>query len=151
MDIRNDNINEDDKGEGDFNLGDGYIEVKNIFSMNRLNLRAFRAKVHVSRSETVSSSKILIPNRAYIADEAAQFVSHNRRASNIQLLGNHNKFSYHVVLGDGIHKSKFYDAKGQRSEIDRRAMYGGKIRVNPFSNWKMKKTETYFAEGKHFP
>ena len=39
MDIRNDNINEDDKGEGDFNLGDGYIEVKNIFSINGLNLK----------------------------------------------------------------------------------------------------------------
>jgi hypothetical protein len=110
MDIRNDNINEDDRGEGDFNLGDGYIEVKNIFSVDGLNLRAFRAKVHVSRSETVSSSKILIPNRAYIADEAAQFVSHNRRASNIQLLGNHDKFSYQIVLGDGVHKSKFNDS-----------------------------------------
>ena len=120
-----------------------------------LILRAFRAKVHVSRSETVSSSKILIPNRAYIADEAAQFVSHNRRASNIQLLGNHNNFSYQVVLGDGVHKSKFYDSKGSSlssGSIDRQSvMYGGKIRVNPFSNWKnVKKTETYFAEGKHF-
>jgi len=155
MDIRNDNINEDDRGEGDFNLGDGYIEVKNIFSIDGLNFRAFRAKVHVSRSETVSSSKILIPNRAYIADEAAQFISHNRRASNIQLLGNHDKLSYQVVLGDGIHKSKFYDSIGSSlssGSIDRQSlMYGGKIRINPFSNWiNTKKVETYFGEGKHF-
>ena len=57
MDVRNDKVNKGDSGEGDFNVGDAYIQVKNIFNTKGLHFKAFRAKVDVSRAETISSSK----------------------------------------------------------------------------------------------
>lgn len=155
MDIRNDDANKEDKGEGDFNIGDAYIETQKVFGKEGLKFRAFRAKVDVSRSETISSSKLLFLDRAHVADEAAQFVSHNRRASNVQLLGSFDKWYFQFVLGDGVQKDKFQDAKGNKlssGAIDgQKFMIGGKLRLYPFAGWEDKQpTETYFGRGKHF-
>ena len=152
MDVRNDNVNEGDGGEGDFNIGDAYIEVKELFGSKGLRLRAFRAKVDVSRSETVSSSKLLYLNRASIADEAAQYVSHNRRATNVQLLGDYGFLDFQVVLGDGVSSGKFDDASGSSVDaIDSQLfMYGSKVRFSVFGEKKDKRlTETYFGKGWH--
>lgn len=154
MDIRNDDANKEDKGEGDFNIGDAYIETKDVFGIGGLKFRAFRAKVNVSRTETISSSEILFLDRVHIADEAAQFVSHNRRASNAQLLGVFDKWYFQLVAGDGVQKDKFHDAKGNNLSsggIDsQKFMLGGKLRFYPFNGWEDKKpTETYLGSGKH--
>ncbi len=155
MDIRNDNANLQDSGESDFNIGDAYIEKKDIFDIKNLRLRAFRAKVNVSRTQTVSSSNLIFLDRASIADQAAQFVSHNRRASNIQLLGAWDHIYFQAVVGDGVQKASFNDAKGNSlssGAIDaQNFMIGGKVRVYPFKGWEDKDlVETYFGHGQHF-
>lgn len=151
MDIRNDRANADDRGEGSFNVGDAYVDWP--LSKNH-SLRLYRAKVDVSRTETVSSSEILFVNRPFVADEAAQFVNHNRRASNIQLVGNFDKIvSYQLAIGDGVHGEDFNDASGEGIESVERQnfMVGGKLRFHPFKGWTdLKATETYFGEGQHF-
>ena len=118
-------------------------------------MRAFRAKVDVSRSETVSSSKLLFLDRAEIADAAAQYVSHNRRASNLQLQGFFDYWYFQLVAGDGVSSDKFFDAKGNKlsgGSIDgQNFMVGGKVRIYPIAGWEDKKLkETYFGEGRHF-
>ncbi len=154
MDVRNDDANKIDKGEGDFNIGDAYVQIKSVLGIEGIKLRAFRAKVDVSRSETVSSSKLLLLDRAHVADAAAQYVSHNRRASNVQLLGTFEYLSFQLVAGDGVHSAKFFDAKGNKlgGSIDgQNFMVGGKVRLYPIKNWEDKRLrESYFAEGQHF-
>lgn len=154
MDIRNDQVGAQDKGEGGFNIGDGFLEVKKLNGSDLLNLRFYRAKIDVSRSQTASSSRLVYLNRTYVADYAAHYVSHNRRASNIQLLGHWNKkIHYQFALGDGVFKDNFYDAKGNDADsiVRQNFMLGGKIRLSPFTGWEDDKVqETYYGEGKHF-
>lgn len=156
MDVRNDNANKNDSGEGSFNVGDAYMEVKNVFGSDHLKLRAFRAKVDVSRTETISSSNLLFLDRPHVADEAAQFVSHNRRAMNFQLLGNfNNRLKFQLVAGDGVSGEDFNDATGEdlgSGNIYRQNfMVGGKVKLSPFEGWEdPSPVETYFGEGKHF-
>ncbi len=151
MDLRNDGANKEDKGESDFNIGDAYLEKKLPHSFI---LRAFRAKVDVSRSQTVSSSMLLFLDRASVADYAAQYVSHNRRATNIQLLGVYDRWSFQTVIGDGVQTKKFYDASESTlsgSVEYQKPMMGAKIRFYPIKGWDDKKpTETYFGKGQHF-
>jgi hypothetical protein len=153
MDIRNDNANKNDEGEKAFNIGDAYVAYVLDKNANHA-LRFFRAKVDVSRSQTVSSSELLFLNRATIADEAAHFVSHNRRATNIQILGNfQKKLSYQFVLGDGVYHDNFSDAKGNKVDkiVKQNFMLGGKLRFSPFEGWTdSKPSETYFGEGQRF-
>lgn len=155
MDIRNDNANEDDKGERNFSIGDAYISVPMLDTeTNKLSFRLYRAKVDVARTETVSSAEILFVNRPKVADEAAQFVSHNRRASNVQLLGQFKKFlTYQIVAGDGVYSGRFIDAKSQSiTKIEKQNfMVGGKLRFSLIPGWEdWRPTETYFGKGKHF-
>lgn len=155
MDVRNDNVNKGDKGEGDFNLGDAYIEVPNVFQIEGLNFRAFRAKVNVSRIETISSSELLFVDRPAIADAAAQFVSHNRRASNVQLLGNFDHWYFQIVAGDGVQSGAFEDATGDdlsNGGIDsQNFMVGGKLVLSPIPGWEDDDpTSTYLGRGQHF-
>jgi len=154
MDIRNDRANQDDGGEGDFNVGDAKLTIKKIFGKKWLNTALYRAKVDVSRTETVKSAFVIGYDRAAIADSAANWVSQNRRASNIQLFGDFDKKAhYQFVVGDGLNGSSFRDAtntsaagiSGQSTPL-----LGGKIRFSPFEDWEeTKRTETYFGEGKH--
>lgn len=153
LDVRNDNANEGDGGERNFAVGDAYVSVP--FSEGSAHsVRLYRAKVDLARTETVSSSELLFLNRPYIADEAAQFVSQNRRATNVQLNGNFaKKMTYQLVVGDGVFSDRFKDAKGKTvDDIEKQNfMLGGKFRFHPFEGWEdLKPTETYFGQGKHF-
>ncbi|MFP5386686.1 MAG: hypothetical protein ACLGHN_11445, partial [Bacteriovoracia bacterium] len=155
MDVRNDNANAGDRGEQSFNIGDAFVQYPLVKTDNYAHaVRLFRAKVDVSRTETVSSSEILFVNRAFIADEAAQFVNHNRRATNVQLIGNFlEKVAYQVAIGDGVQSDRFHDARGEDIQTIERQnfMIGGKLRFFPFPGWAdLKPTETYFGKGKHF-
>lgn len=154
MDIRNDKVNNEDEGDGEFTVGDAFINVKAIGGKKWLNLRAFRAKVDVSRTQTVSSSRLIHHDRPYVTDYAAEYVSAGRRATNFQLIGDFDKkIHYQVAIGDGIVGAKFKDAKGKASDevVRQNFMVGGKIKFSPFSGWEEQKvTETYFGNGKHF-
>ena len=156
MDIRNDRVNDNDKGEQSFNLGDAYFHIPLLDTGdNSLTLRLFRAKVDVSRTQQVSSADLLFVNRPYVSDEASQFVSHNRRATNMQLNGELlDMMTFQLVIGDGVYSDEFSDAKGNAgvSKIDgQNFMLGSKVRFYPFQNWKPSElTETYFGKGKHF-
>ena len=155
MDLRNDRSNQDDRGEEEFRLGDAKLTVKNVFNEDWLNAAFYRAKVDVSRTETIKSAFLINYDRPAVADSAANWISQNRRASNIQLFGDWDKkVHYHLAVGDGLNGSSFRDALGGRAaEIDGQSspMFGGKIRFSPFDGWEeVKRTETYFGEGQHF-
>lgn len=148
-DIRNDEVGKEDKGEQDFNIGDAFLEKK---INENMKLRLFRAKVDVSRAQTVSSARLLFINRASIADHAAQYVSHNRRAANAQLLGTFNKrYSYQLVVGDGVYSKKFFDVLDNTPTqiVSQNAMLGAKIRFSPYeSAIDSKLKEAYFGQSK---
>jgi hypothetical protein len=156
MDIRNDNVNYSDQGEQSFKVGNAYLKISKPFGTSLVNFRLFRGKINVSRDETVSSASVVDYNRPQVADEAAQFISHNRRASNIMMYGNwREKIHYQVAVGDGVYSDTFADASGNDfngtgfSQQD--LFYGGKVILSPFDGWEEKKlTETYFGRGKHF-
>lgn len=153
MDLRNDNANRGDGGERQFNVGDAYLTVRNLFGNSLFNFKGFRAKVDVSRSETAKSSWLLYYDRPYVADEAAQFVSHNRRAMNAQLFGDYRKkVSYSIAIGDGVQSATFHDARGAKANSisQQNPMIGAKVIVSPIEGWEEKeRTETYFGVGKH--
>jgi len=157
MDIRNDKANYQDKGEQNFNIGDAYLKIKKPFGTSLVNFKFYRGKIDVSRTETVKSAWVIHYDRPYVADEAAQFVSHNRRATNAQVYGDwEKKIHYQIAIGDGIYSGKFHDAVGNDLQdaggkiIEQEYMYGGKIILSPIPGWEEKKrTETYFGVGKH--
>lgn len=155
-DIRNDDVSKGDKGEQDFNIGDAFLEKK---LSDTTKLRMLRAKVDVSRTETVSSARVLFLNRATIADHAAQYVSHNRRAANAQILGQYKntpigaQVNYQLVIGDGVYSGKFFDSQDNTPDkvVKQNAMIGGKIRISPFKGWEETKLrEAYFGKEKVF-
>lgn len=153
MDLRNDNVNRGDGGEGTFHVGDTYVEVKKLFGVKGLNMRLFRAKIDVSRSETISSSKLVHPNRPTITDEAARYVSQSRRATNIQLNGKFEHLHFQIAVGDGTNGANFRDSRGVAATAidDQNLMFGGKVRYAPFDGWEDRKlTETFMGKGKHF-
>ena len=156
MDIRNDKANYQDDGEGSFNVGDAYLQIKKPFDTSLVNFKLYRGKIDVSRTETVKSAYVLHYDRPHVADEAAQYITHNRRGTNAQMYGDWNKkIHYQVAFGDGVYSGSTVDASGNKfsgSNFDQTSFfYGGKIILSPFSGWEeTKRTETYFAQGKHF-
>ena len=58
MDVRNDNSNKKDKGDGSFIVGDAFIQRKNVFGIEGLYTRFFRSKVELSRSQTIRHSAL---------------------------------------------------------------------------------------------
>jgi len=160
MDIRNDKSNYQDKGEGHFNVGDAYLKIKKPFKNlgSLVNFKFYRGKIDVSRTETVKSAWIVHYDRPYVADEAAQFISHNRRATNAQIYGNwRHIIHYQLAFGDAVYSGKFKDAteykdlKSKGGEIkEQDYFYGGKIFISPPGWEEKKRTETYFGKGKHF-
>ncbi len=155
MDIRNDKANYRDKGEQEFNVGDAYLKIKKPFDTSLVNFKLYRAKIDVSRTETVKSAYVIHYDRPHVADEAAQYISHNRRATNAQMYGNwQHKIAYQVAFGDGVYSGKFKDAKGKKFNgsgfHQDKFFYGGKLIFSPIPGWEEKKrTETYFGQGKH--
>lgn len=154
MDIRNDRVNQLQRGEGTFTVGDAYLDIEKPFTDSLVNFRLFRAKIDVSRTETVKSGHTIIYDRPQVADYAANFISHNRRATNAQVYGDWNKkVHYQLAFGDATDASTLQDSQGKAtSSISEQSFfYGGKIRLSPFDGWEEKsRTETYFGQGKHF-
>jgi len=165
MDIRNDKVNAEDKGEQTFNVGDAYLKIKKPFDTSLVNFKLYRGKIDVSRSETAKSAHNVHYDRSHVADEAAQFISHNRRATNAQMYGDwEKKIHYSLGFGDGVYSGAMKDAKGltlKETQNDDKTkngsvasqdfFYGGKIKLSPFDGWEeTATTETYFGHGKHF-
>jgi len=156
MDVRNDKANYKDKGEQKFNVGDAYVKIKKPFGSSLVNFKLYRAKIDISRTETVKSARVIHYDRPHVADEAAQYITHNRRGTNAQMYGNWNKkVHYQVAFGDGVYSGKLKDAAGSTFSASnfeqKNFFYGGKIVLSPFDGWEEKsRTETYFAQGKHF-
>jgi len=155
MDIRNDKANIEDKGEGEFSVGDAYVQMKKPFDTSLVNFKLYRAKIDVSRTETVKSARVLCYDRPKVADEAAQFISENRRAANAQVYGDWNKkVHYQIAAGDATASDHSVDAAGVKLDgdiEDNKFFYGGKVVLSPFDGWEeTERTETYFGEGKHF-
>jgi hypothetical protein len=154
MDIRNDNVNAEDKGEQTFNVGDAYLQIKKPFDTSLVNFKAYRGKIDVSRTETAKSAYTVHYDRPHVADEAAQYITHNRRGTNAQMFGDWDKkVHYSVGFGDGVHSKTLKDAAGTTSAgvKSQDFFYGGKVKLSPFDGWEEKKvTETYFGHGQHF-
>ena len=155
MDVRNDKANLEDKGEGGFNVGDAYVKIKKPFDTSLVNFKLYRAKIDISRTETVKSARVLVYDRPKVADAAAQYISENRRAANVQMYGDWNKkIHYQIAVGDATATDHTVDATGADLEgkiTDQNFFYGGKLRLSPFDGWEeLGRTETYFGEGKHF-
>ena len=157
MDIRNDKADYQDKGGGQFKVGDAYLKIKKPFGTSLINFKFFRAKIDVARVETVKSAWLIHPDRPHVADFAAEFISHGRRATNAQIYGDWNKkIHYQIAVGDATYSGKFFDALGEDLSsagggiIEQDYFYGGKIILSPIPGWEEKrKTETYFGVGKH--
>ena len=156
MDVRNDKANYQDKGEQGFNVGDAYVKIKKPFGTSLVNFKLYRAKIDISRTETVKSARVIHYDRPHVADEAAQFITHNRRGTNAQMYGNWDKkVHYQIAFGDGVYSGKLKDASGSTfsgsSFQQKNFFYGGKVVFSPFDGWEEKsRTETYFGQGKHF-
>ena len=158
MDIRNDKSNYGiENSEGNFNVGDAYVKIKKPFGTSLVNFRLYRAKIDVSRTETVKSARVIVYDRPYIADAAAQYISFNRRGANVQMLGDwEKKIHYQIAVGSASSPDKALDASGVKGSTasvemdDQSFFYGGKIRLSPFNGWEeTKRTESYFGVGKH--
>ncbi|WP_457597024.1 hypothetical protein [Hydrogenimonas sp.] len=156
MDIRNDKSNYGiENDEGQFSVGDAYVKIKRPFDTTLVNFKLYRAKIDVSRTETVKSAFVIDYDRPYVADAAAQFISLNRRGANLQMYGDwRKKVHYQIAFGSASSPKKILDAAGSKAADstldDQSFFYGGKVWFSPFDGWEEKKrTETYFGEGKH--
>jgi len=155
MDVRNDKANYQDDGEKGFNVGDAYLKIKKPFGSSLVNFKLYRGKIDVSRTETVKSAYVIHYDRPAVADEAAQYITHNRRGTNAQMYGDWNKkIHYQVAIGDGVYSGKMKDATGSSygGDVTQESFfYGGKVVLSPIDGWEEKhKTETYFGKGQHF-
>ncbi len=159
MDIRNDKSNYGiENTEGQFSVGDAYLKIKKPFNDSLVNFKLYRAKIDVSRTETVKSARVISYDRPFVADYAAQYISFNRRGANVQMYGDWNKkIHYQVAVGSASSPDKVLDAagvKGSTASVDlekQSFFFGGKVILSPFDGWEeTKRTETYFGVGKHF-
>jgi Phosphate-selective porin O and P len=157
MDIRNDKSNYGlENEEGNFNVGDAYVKIKKPFNTSLVNFKLYRAKIDVSRTETVKSARVIAYDRPYVADAAAQYISFNRRGANVQMYGDWNKkIHYQIAAGAAANPSKVKDATGASGSAieltDQSFFFGGKVKLSPFDGWEEKiVTETYMGQGKHF-
>ncbi len=157
MDVRNDKSNYGIQNtEGNFNVGDAYVKIKKPHGTSLINYKLYRAKIDVSRTETVKSARVIAYDRPYVADAAAQYISFNRRGTNAQVYGDwKKKIHYQIAAGDSSSPDKIIDASGGKASTvtltEQSYFVGGKVRVSPFDGWEeTKRTETYFGKGKHF-
>ena len=157
MDIRNDKSNYGiENPEGNFNVGDAYLKIKKPFDTSLVNFKLYRAKIDISRTETVKSARVIGYDRPFIADQAAQYISFNRRGANVQMYGDWNKkVHYQIAVGSATNPDKLIDATGAKGTgvdlSDQSYFYGGKVFVSPFDGWEeTSRTEIYMGEGKHF-
>lgn len=147
LDVRNDKSNYRDSGEGHFTLGDFYWQY--ILSEN-LKVRLFRSKVDVSYSQTSSSKHLVHIERTGVAEHAASFINQSRRASNAQVLGAFNHWTYQLMIGDGVQSGDIEDIGGNSVTAikSQRLIYGGKVRYYFFDDTKKKIQESFYGKGK---
>lgn len=147
LDVRNDRANYADDGEGKFSLGDFYWQHQ---LSDHTVIRLFRAKVDVSYSQTSSSKDLVHIERAAIAEHAANFINESRRASNAQILGTYENWTYQLLFGDGVQSDDLEDLNGRAvtAIINQKFMYGTKIRYYFFDNTDKKIQETFYGKGK---
>lgn len=129
-DIRNDNANQGNRGEGGFSIGDAYWKI-NLKKTWANNIKLFRSKVDVSYSQTSSSKNLFNPDRAEVSEHASDFVVQNRRAANAQLNGNFGRLYYQVALSDGVHSDDLASLQGDvvvDAVNHQKFTYGGKLR-----------------------
>jgi hypothetical protein len=70
MDIRSDRVNQGFRDEGEFKIGDAYVKISKPFDTSLVNFKLYRAKIDVSRTETVKSALLLDgPSQASQLDE----------------------------------------------------------------------------------
>ena len=117
MDVRNDKSNYGiENPEGAFNVGDAYVKIKKPFDTSLVNFKLYRAKIDVSRTETVKSARVIAYDRPYVADIAAQYISFNRRGTNAQMYGDWNKkIHYQIAAGSASSPTKILDAAGDKA------------------------------------
>lgn len=145
-DVRNDNANQEDRGEETFNIGDAYWQI----DFKKFKVKLFRGKVDVSYSQTSSSKNLFTPERTFVSEHASDFVVENRRANNAQINGNLGNLSYHVVLSDGVNSNDLEDVAGLEvnSVEGQKFTYGGKLRYYFFGDpVKNPAQDTFY--GKH--
>jgi hypothetical protein len=154
MDIRSDRVNQGFRDEGEFRIGDAYVDIKKPFDSSLVNFKLYRAKIDVSRSETIKSARLVEYDRPFVADYAANFISFNRRAANVQMYGDwKKKIHYQIATGDAIDGDELNSFLGEEKFdiTDQSLFYGGKVVFSPFNGWEETlKTETYMGQGKHF-
>lgn len=146
FDLRNDNANKQDEGDGSFAIGDAYWQLKKL----NYKIRFFRAKVDVSYSATSSSKHLFEPNRQSSTDYASNFIVHNRRATNIQINSNYQKLFYQLVISDGIQSGDLEDIQGNTAQeiTSQNFSYGGKIRYFLIgSEEKNSIQDTFYGQG----
>ncbi len=153
MDLRNDNLNEGDQGEGSLSIGDAFYEIP-IDSPFIDDITLFRSKVDVSYSQTASSKDLIHPNRSRVSDYASNFVVHNRRATNLQANGGNDWLTYQLVISDGIQSEEVEKLSGTTtiSNISKQDLtYGAKARFylwNGVDNKKAELQETFYGAKK---
>jgi hypothetical protein len=135
-------------------VGDAYVQIKKPFDTSLVNFKLYRAKIDVSRSETIKSAYLVDYDRPLVADYAANFISFNRRGANVQMFGDwKKKIHYQIAMGEAINGDKIETLAGRDlfDITDQSFFYGGKVILSPFNGWEeIKKTETYMGQGKHF-
>lgn len=151
-DIRNDNSNKKDKGEGKFVIGDAYWKIK-VDNGWVNNIKLFRSKVDVSYSQTSSSKNLFNPNRANVSEHASDFLVQNRRASNAQINGNFGNLSYHLAVSDGVQADDLADLDSSETTTvegvnHQKFTYGGKLRYYFMGDAKKNKAQDTFY-GQH--
>ena len=114
----------------------------------------FRSKVDVSYSQTASSKDLIHPNRERVSDYAANFIVHNRRASNIQINGGNKWMTYQLVVADGIQSDAIDPIIGNVAinNIMKQSVAFGKVRFflwNPLRE-KAEVQETYYQAMRTF-
>jgi hypothetical protein len=151
MDVRSDRVNQRDRGERDFKVGDAFV----TYNLNPSTSFHFgRAKIDVSRTLTISSSDLLHPNRSSVSDFASEHISQSRRATNSQIIQEVTPWlTYQAYIGDGVSSESFNSALEQGDApavLSQHFTLGAKAKIYPFKGWRRKElSETYFGKGKH--
>jgi len=146
VDLRNDNIGYRDNGTGTFKAGEVYGRI----GYGPGDLRFYRPRIDVSRTQSISAKRLVHYDRPKVSDAAAQFVSRDRRNDNIQINLQKGPWRLQSAVGKGLEAQKFTDAAGHTLEgslSQDSPCYGAKVR---YALGDARRTETYFGKGRHF-
>ncbi len=149
-DIRDDKANQEDRGEGEFRIGDAYWKI-DIEKKWAKNVKLFRSKVDVSYSQTSSSKNLFNPNRPSVSEHASDFVVQNRRATNVQVNGSFGRFAYQLAVSDGVNSDDLSPVKESDQKVSginyQKFTYGGKLRYFFIGDAKKNQVQdTFYGE-----